>query len=39
MAVKHDVGQQVAQRVDRSVIRPLLKGLPDPSRIREARPI
>ncbi|HSU36144.1 MAG TPA: class I SAM-dependent methyltransferase [Propionibacteriaceae bacterium] len=37
MTVKHDVGRQVAQRVDRAVIRPLLKGLPDPSRIRLRR--
>jgi SAM-dependent methyltransferase len=37
MAVKHDVGKQVARRVDRAVIRPLLTGLPDPSRIRLRR--
>lgn len=34
MAVKHDVGQRVAKRVDRVVIRPLLTGLPQPSRYR-----
>jgi SAM-dependent methyltransferase len=37
MADKHDVGQQVARRVDRAVIRPPLTGLPDPSRIRLRR--
>jgi len=37
MAVKHGLGQQVARRVDRAVIRPLLKGLPQPTRHRLRR--